>query len=249
MAGAAVFPATGETRSQSCRADEVKRFIAHQPGVRGAVGEFVGCLVELADQRVPIECKHPFALAASDLDLEALHRHDQVEALHPFDRHGERIVVAQVGNLGLVFPLNGGETLFLTPLVRLLARRQRSAGGQSRQTFRGFLPQPVVIGVESAFVALETPAHSPDERLNPALDTWRQHALEALGQHRAGSITATDVHPRACLYASATLAAADYGAPVPAVVNSANRWGCQFHPERSAALGARILKNFLELPA
>ena len=35
----------------------------------------------------------------------------------------------------------------------------------------------------------------------------------------------------------------------PAVVNSANRWGCQFHPERSAALGARILKNFLELPA
>ena len=35
----------------------------------------------------------------------------------------------------------------------------------------------------------------------------------------------------------------------PAVVNSANRWGCQFHPERSAAAGARILKNFLELPA
>ena len=28
-----------------------------------------------------------------------------------------------------------------------------------------------------------------------------------------------------------------------------NRWGCQFHPERSATPGARILKNFLELPA
>jgi glutamine amidotransferase len=33
------------------------------------------------------------------------------------------------------------------------------------------------------------------------------------------------------------------------MVRSANRWGCQFHPERSAATGARILRNFLELPA
>ena len=57
------------------------------------------------------------------------------------------------------------------------------------------------------------------------------------------------VHGFICPDGPATLAAADYGAPVPAVVNSANRWGCQFHPERSAALGARILKNFLELPA
>lgn len=57
------------------------------------------------------------------------------------------------------------------------------------------------------------------------------------------------VHGYVCPDGPATIAAADYGAPVPAVVNSANRWGCQFHPERSAAAGARILKNFLELPA
>jgi glutamine amidotransferase len=57
------------------------------------------------------------------------------------------------------------------------------------------------------------------------------------------------VHGFVCPDGPATLVAADYGAPVPAVVNSANRWGCQFHPERSAAVGARILKNFLELPA
>ena len=57
------------------------------------------------------------------------------------------------------------------------------------------------------------------------------------------------VHGYVCPDGPASLAAADYGAPVPAMVNSANRWGCQFHPERSAALGARILKNFLELPA
>jgi len=57
------------------------------------------------------------------------------------------------------------------------------------------------------------------------------------------------VHGFVCPDGPATIAAADYGVAVPAMVNSANRWGCQFHPERSAALGARILKNFLELPA
>lgn len=57
------------------------------------------------------------------------------------------------------------------------------------------------------------------------------------------------VHGFVCPDGPATIANADYGVPVPAVVNSANRWGCQFHPERSAAAGARILKNFLELPA
>ncbi len=57
------------------------------------------------------------------------------------------------------------------------------------------------------------------------------------------------VHGFVCPQGPATLALADYGGPVPAVVRSGNRWGCQFHPERSAAIGARILRNFLELPA
>ena len=57
------------------------------------------------------------------------------------------------------------------------------------------------------------------------------------------------VHGFVCPDGPATIAAADYGIAVPAMVNSANRWGCQFHPERSAKAGARILKNFLELPA
>jgi glutamine amidotransferase len=55
------------------------------------------------------------------------------------------------------------------------------------------------------------------------------------------------VHGFVCPVSEATLATADYGTVVPAVVRSGNRWGCQFHPERSAATGARILKNFLEL--
>lgn len=57
------------------------------------------------------------------------------------------------------------------------------------------------------------------------------------------------VHSYVCPDGPATLARADYGDPVPAVVRQANRWGCQFHPERSSDTGARILRNFLELPA
>lgn len=57
------------------------------------------------------------------------------------------------------------------------------------------------------------------------------------------------VHSYVCPDGDATVAFADYGMAVPAVVNHANRWGCQFHPERSTKTGARILKNFLELPA
>jgi glutamine amidotransferase len=56
-------------------------------------------------------------------------------------------------------------------------------------------------------------------------------------------------HGYVCPDGPATLARADYGGPVPAMVRSGHRWGCQFHPERSAATGARILRNFLELPA
>jgi len=54
------------------------------------------------------------------------------------------------------------------------------------------------------------------------------------------------VHGFVCPDGPATVARADYGGPIPAVVRSGNRWGCQFHPERSAAAGARILGNFLE---
>ncbi|AQR62764.1 imidazole glycerol phosphate synthase subunit HisH [Brevundimonas sp. LM2] len=57
------------------------------------------------------------------------------------------------------------------------------------------------------------------------------------------------VHSYVCPDTEATIACADYGAQVPAMVRTGNRWGCQFHPERSAAAGARILQNFLELPA
>jgi len=44
-----------------------------------------------------------------------------------------------------------------------------------------------------------------------------------------------------------TLASVHYGKPLAAVVRRANFCGVQFHPERSAAVGARVLRNFLAL--
>jgi imidazole glycerol-phosphate synthase subunit HisH len=47
----------------------------------------------------------------------------------------------------------------------------------------------------------------------------------------------------------ATVASVSYGDPLPAVVRAGNFWGVQFHPERSAAAGARVLENFLRVAA
>ncbi len=64
-------------------------------------------------------------------------------------------------------------------------------------------------------------------------------------------ITSSDyvyfVHSYAAPVSDVTLARTDYGTQVSAVVRRGNFWGAQFHPERSAATGSRILSNFLRL--
>lgn len=55
------------------------------------------------------------------------------------------------------------------------------------------------------------------------------------------------VHSYAAPVSATTLATTEYGLPVSAVVRQGNFWGAQFHPERSAATGARLLANFLRL--
>lgn len=40
----------------------------------------------------------------------------------------------------------------------------------------------------------------------------------------------------------------DYGIAVPATVQQGSVFACQFHPEKSGAVGLRILKNFANIP-
>lgn len=55
------------------------------------------------------------------------------------------------------------------------------------------------------------------------------------------------VHSFAVPVSTMTLASADYGIALAAIVRRGNFWGTQFHPERSAQTGARVLANFLRL--
>lgn len=55
------------------------------------------------------------------------------------------------------------------------------------------------------------------------------------------------VHSFAAPVSDVTLASADYGDPLSAIVRQRNFWGTQFHPERSATVGSRVLANFLKL--
>ncbi|KAB7768154.1 imidazole glycerol phosphate synthase subunit HisH [Xanthomonas maliensis] len=55
------------------------------------------------------------------------------------------------------------------------------------------------------------------------------------------------VHGYAAPVTADTVAACDHGGLFTAVVQQGLRCGAQFHPERSAETGARILRNFLEM--
>ena len=55
------------------------------------------------------------------------------------------------------------------------------------------------------------------------------------------------VHSYAVPMGEWTLASSDHGVPFSAVIARDNYCGMQFHPERSAAVGAKLLKNFLNL--
>jgi glutamine amidotransferase len=55
------------------------------------------------------------------------------------------------------------------------------------------------------------------------------------------------VHSYAVPVGDYTLVSSDYGGAFSAVIASGNFHGMQFHPERSAQVGAKLLRNFLEL--
>jgi glutamine amidotransferase len=43
------------------------------------------------------------------------------------------------------------------------------------------------------------------------------------------------------------VASAEYGISIAGAVEKGNIFGCQFHPEKSAADGLQVLKNFVKI--
>lgn len=88
-------------------------------------------------------------------------------------------------------------------------------------------------------------------RLAPAPDRpvphmgWSRLAVQNSGLGLREGDYVYFAHSFACDDGLATVAFADYGRPVPAVVRRRNFLGAQFHPERSGAAGARFLRAFL----
>ncbi len=56
------------------------------------------------------------------------------------------------------------------------------------------------------------------------------------------------VHSYRAPIGNSTLATCTHGESFAAIVRNENFYGAQFHPERSARYGARLLANFLEIP-
>lgn len=146
--------------------------------------------------------------------------------------------MARLAELGLVEPLRA----FPRPLLGVCLGQQLLFDNSEEG---GGVP---LLGLIPGRVRSMTPA--PDR---PVPHTgWSRLSIvrpDPLLEGLDDSAWAYFVHSYVCPDGEATLARADYGGPVPAVVRNGLRWGCQFHPERSAAAGARILRNFLDLPA
>lgn len=94
------------------------------------------------------------------------------------------------------------------------------------------------------------------ERLDPKGDgPWPHMGWNTLTHLRAGEPLTHGLNDGDHVYfvhgfyvpvSEHTLAQTQYGNPVTAMVRKGHVTGCQFHPERSAQIGARILKNFLD---
>ncbi|MFP4518921.1 MAG: imidazole glycerol phosphate synthase subunit HisH [Oceanicaulis sp.] len=97
------------------------------------------------------------------------------------------------------------------------------------------------------------------EKLDPGVDgPWPHMGWNTLTDFTRGEVLLDGVAERDRVYfvhgfyapaGDHAVAQTRYGADITAIARKGRVAGCQFHPERSAGVGARILKNFLEAAA
>jgi imidazole glycerol-phosphate synthase subunit HisH len=75
---------------------------------------------------------------------------------------------------------------------------------------------------------------------------WSRLRVREPGSGLSDGDYAYFAHSFACAPGPLSIADADHGRPIAAAVRKDNLFGCQFHPERSGAAGARFLRAFLD---
>lgn len=160
--------------------------------------------------------------------------------------NAERVVLPGVGAAG--YAMRRIREIELTPVLRAFSRPllgiclgqqllfDRSEEGDAPGL--GLLPGTVTKLPASA------DAPSPHMGWSQLRDLRTHPLLDGVGPQSYAYF----VHSYVCPLGEGTLASAEYGRRFASIVSRGNVFGCQFHPERSSAVGRRILANFLALP-
>ena len=180
-----------------------------------------------------------------------------------FDRLGVSAVISDAPDI-----ITGSERVIL-PGVGAAPYAMKTINAKGLTPVLQSLTQPVMgicLGMQLIFETLEE-GGSPTQGLG--LVPGKITALDTMGQPspHMGWNTLTKkqndpllegindndyayfVHSYAAPVSDITLASSEYGTAFSAIVRHKNVYGCQFHPERSSRVGAKILENFLKVPA
>lgn len=161
-------------------------------------------------------------------------------------REAERVILPGVGAAGAAMAMltrtkmDAALRAFERPLLGICLGQQllyeHSEEGAARCL--GLLPGEVK--------ALDSTPEAPSPHMGwSKLTILREHPL--FDGVRDGDY-AYFVHAYASAVDDGAVASARSGRDFAAAVGRGNVMGCQFHPERSGAVGARVLANFLALP-
>jgi imidazole glycerol phosphate synthase glutamine amidotransferase subunit len=163
-------------------------------------------------------------------------------------RDARRIVLPGVGHFG--------------QMMRALDRMQVRAALLER--IRAGVPfLGICLGLQALFESSEEAPEASGLALYPGM--VRRFPAAARVPHMGwnqldacvGSRLLAGLHPGAFVYFAhsyyappvpATMATCTYEIPYTAVLEDANTFGVQFHPEKSGPAGLRIVRNFVELP-
>ncbi|MDB2389947.1 imidazole glycerol phosphate synthase subunit HisH [Alphaproteobacteria bacterium] len=192
-------------------------------------------------------------IASVQFALERLHVTSILTTDATIIAASERVILPGVGaapvamdilsNAGLVDVIRGltQPVLGICLGMQLLFERSPEKAGDA-------VADTSLLGVTKGDCAVFTPAL---ERSVPhmgwnSLDFESDHALlDGIDQ----GAHVYFVHSYFAPLSKATIASCTYGTKFTAMIADRNFMGCQFHPERSGQVGARILQNFLEIPA